>query len=88
MPNYNAMRLFFRGLLQENRNVIIHCFGDPYIVQHFASAPTIICCFDESEMSQKTALQAVLGKIPFSGKMPVNLPHIFSAGDGIETPEQ
>ena len=84
LPNHNAMRLFFRGLLQENRRVIITCFGDPYVVQHFASAPTILCCFDESQTSQKTALQAILGSIPIQGKMPVNLPYVFATGDGID----
>lgn len=83
MPNHNAMRLFFHGILQAHKKLVISCFGDPYVVQHFHTAPTVLCVFDESVVSQQSTVKAILGEIPITGKMPVRLQTIFERGDGI-----
>lgn len=83
-PHYNSSKLFFNGILQNNNTVLINCFGDPYVTKSFTVAHTIVCTFDESPISQKSAAKAIFGEIPIQGKMPVSLAHIFSYGDGIE----
>ena len=47
-------------------------FMDPFIVT-----------YGESACSLKAAAQALLGKIPFAGRIPVGMEGFFRRGDGI-----
>lgn len=83
VPNHNAVRLFFNGIITIARNLVITAFGDPYVNYYCPTAPTFVATFDESVYSQETAVKAWLGEISFSGKMPVTLDGFFERGDGI-----
>ncbi|MDI6402386.1 glycoside hydrolase family 3 N-terminal domain-containing protein, partial [Balneolaceae bacterium ANBcel3] len=81
-PNLNATRLLYQGLLKQNEHLVITCFGDPYITVQCIAAHTLICALDESEITQKTVLEAILGETLVSGRMPVRLEGFFEYGDG------
>jgi beta-N-acetylhexosaminidase len=84
IPNHNAVRLFFLGILTEAKKVIITSFGDPYVMTYYPTAPTCLFTFDQTEMSQETAVKAWFGEIPIRGRMPVSLKNIFERGEGLD----
>jgi beta-N-acetylhexosaminidase len=84
IPNHNAVRLFFLGILTEAKKLVITSFGDPYVMTYYPTAPTCLFAFDQTEMSQKTAVKAWFGEIPIRGRMPVSLKNIFKRGDGLD----
>ncbi|MGO9479408.1 MAG: glycoside hydrolase family 3 protein [Limisphaerales bacterium] len=84
IPNLNAVRLFFLGILTEARQVVITSFGDPYVMTYYPTAPTCLFAFDQSKASQEMAVKAWLGEIPIRGRMPVNLKNIYRRGDGLD----
>jgi beta-N-acetylhexosaminidase len=83
IPNHNAIRLFFLGILTEAKQVVITSFGDPYVMTYYPTAPTCLFAFDQTEVSQETAVKAWFGEIPIRGRMPVSLKNIFRRGDGL-----
>lgn len=83
IPNHNAIRLFYNGIVTMANNLIVTTFGDPYVNYYCQTAPTFVATFDESVYSQEAAVKAWLGEIPFSGKMPVTLDGFFERGDGV-----
>jgi beta-glucosidase-like glycosyl hydrolase len=84
IPNKNAVRLFMFGILTLGIPVIVTAFGDPYVRQFCPAAPTFLCAFDDTVAAQEAAVQAWLGEVPVTGKMPVALRHIFERGDGLK----
>lgn len=50
--------------------------GSPYMLSaHFETAPMAIAAYSNTRGCQRAVVDAVLGKIPFSGKLPVKLPN-------------
>lgn len=84
IPNHNAVRLFFLGILTEAKQVVITSFGDPYVMTYYPTSPTCLFAFDQTEVSQEMAVKAWLGEIPIRGRMPVSLKNIFRRGDGLD----
>jgi beta-N-acetylhexosaminidase len=48
-------------------------FGSPYVAWEIPLLPNLVCVYAGHEAAQKAAVAAMLGKIPFSGKLPVPL---------------
>jgi len=86
IPNINGVRLFYKGILTEAKNLVITSFGDPWVMQYFQTASTYLCAFDNTVNSQENVVKAIFGETPIKGKMPVSLKHVFERGDGIEMP--
>lgn len=84
IPNINAVRLFYLGILSQAKNVIITSFGDPWVMIYFQTACTYLCAFDQTINSQEVAIKAWFGEVPIKGRMPVSLKNIFNRGDGID----
>jgi len=84
IPNINAVRLFYRGILTEAKQVVITSFGDPFVMMYYPAATTCLFAFDTSESTQESVVQAWLGEIPISGRMPVSLKNIYQRGDGLD----
>ena len=55
----------------------------PYDLRAFPKAQTYICTYSILEPSMKALASAMFGKSGFSGHLPVSIPDLYSAGDGI-----
>lgn len=84
IPNINAVRLFYLGILSQANNVVISSFGDPWVMIHFPTAPTYLCAFDQTINTQEVAIKAWFGEIAVNGRMPVSMKNLFKRGDGID----
>ena len=60
--------------------------GNPYVIMDFPAIQNYICTFSGTEISQASAVKALFGEIPISGKLPVNIPGIADRGTGLQKP--
>ncbi len=84
IPNINAVRLFYLGILTQAKNVVITSFGDPWVMIHFHTACTYLCAFDQTINTQEVAIKAWFGELPVKGRMPVEMKNLFNRCDGID----
>lgn len=62
-----------KRLIEENPRTILVSFGNPYIGGSFPALSTYVCAYDNARALQAVAVDALYGRIPFRGKLPVTL---------------
>ena len=65
---------FIKKVLRLKTPSVLIDFGNPYIISDLPQTMTYICAYNDVEVSQIAALKAIIGKIPFRGKLPVSIP--------------
>jgi len=63
--------------------VIAVSFGSPYLLSFFPGVPAYMLAWGGAPVSQRAAAEALLGRSPITGKMPVSIPSHHRYGDGI-----
>jgi CubicO group peptidase (beta-lactamase class C family)/beta-glucosidase-like glycosyl hydrolase len=66
-----------------NQPVATIAFGNPYIIEGFPRIPLYICTFSNADVSQRSAVKALLGEIDMGGRLPITIPKIAELGTGI-----
>ena len=62
------------GALARQKTVVV-TFGSPYLIySNFPTVNTAIALYSDTEECQKAAAKAIMGQIPFRGKLPVKMP--------------
>jgi beta-N-acetylhexosaminidase len=61
-------------------------FGDPYLLGQIPSARTYLLAWSEADTSQRAAARALLGQIPVTGRLPIDLPPAYPVGHGLVLP--
>jgi beta-N-acetylhexosaminidase len=56
-----------------NAQKIFISFGDPYIIKHLPAIDNYLCTYGDSKISQYAVVKGLLGKIKFTGKLPIEL---------------
>jgi len=59
-------------------------FGNPYLIRQFPSVGTYLATYGVADVIEAAAADAVLGRAPITGRVPVSLPGFFTRGDGIQ----
>ncbi|MCF6401974.1 serine hydrolase [Chitinophaga filiformis] len=81
-----AERLLIQQLQQEMPSATV-VFGNPYAIQYFCDAPTIIAAYEDDDITQRTAAAILFGQQAAKGKLPVTVCPNFPYGTGIiQTP--
>ena len=57
-------------------------FGSPYLLSAFPSVPAYLLAWGNSDASQLAAADALLGRAPITGRLPVSIPPHHRRGDG------
>jgi beta-N-acetylhexosaminidase len=70
-------------LTMNNKNIGVVAFGSPYLLRQFPEAKTYVVTYAIEEVAQNAAVKALLGEVPFRGKLPVNIPNLYGIGAGI-----
>ncbi len=76
----------FVNELKEHTKVVLTVFGSPYAIALFKDVPTIVLGYEEDDLAQEAAAQAMMGAIDITGKLPVSASAQFPAGTGITVP--
>jgi beta-glucosidase-like glycosyl hydrolase len=84
LPHRAVMELFYRGILNCGKPVVVSLFGDPFIARYAPSAEMLVLTFDETCFSQASAVAVIFGEIPAKGRTPVAIPPWFPRGSGLK----
>jgi len=75
---------FIKRVLKLKKPVVVIGFGNPYILSEFPEAKTYICSYGAPPISQLSMINALLGRVKISGKLPIEIPNTnFKLNDGI-----
>lgn len=74
---------FLRRLHQQNPNLVLISFGNPYIGATLPGIPAYVCAYDNAKALQEATAEALYGKTPFKGKLPVTVSEKMKVGVGL-----
>lgn len=77
-----AERLIVKQLQSEMPSATV-VFGNPYAIQHWCDAPTIVAAYEDDSITQKVAADLLFGKLGPKGKLPVTVCPGLPEGTGI-----
>ncbi len=82
----NENQISFIKELAKKTKVLLTIFGSPYALEYFEDIPNVILAYEEDEMAQDAAAQAIMGAIDITGKLPVSASPNYPLGTGIKIP--
>ncbi|GAA0531915.1 glycoside hydrolase family 3 N-terminal domain-containing protein [Chitinophaga japonensis] len=77
-----AEKVLVRQLVQEMPSALV-AFGNPYALQYFCEAPTIVAAYEDDSVTQRAAADLLFGKLGPGGKLPVTVCPSLPSGTGI-----
>jgi len=82
-PNLSIFQQALLDSLSSKIDSVINIFfGSPYYVMNFPIFNNIVFMYRNSSEMQRIAAEAITGKFPVHGKLPVSIPNIAKAGEG------
>ena len=74
--------VYLLNALQQPQTITL-VFGNPYALKNIATAPNLIVCYEDDDITQEAAVAMLLGKLQPKGKLPVTVTENMKFGDGI-----
>ncbi|HEX2205984.1 MAG TPA: glycoside hydrolase family 3 C-terminal domain-containing protein, partial [Longimicrobium sp.] len=81
-----AFATFVESLAASGKPTVVVSFGSPYLLRAFPSVGTYLLAWGPAEVSQAAAADALLGRAPIGGRLPVSLPPLHARGAGVTRP--
>jgi beta-N-acetylhexosaminidase len=78
-----AGRLLQQLLARASGKTAVLAVGSPYVAQGFAGIGTYLCTLSSAAVSERSAVRALFGEIPITGRLPVTIPGVAERGFGI-----
>jgi beta-N-acetylhexosaminidase len=78
--------LLARILTHAGPKTAVLAMGNPYLAADFPRIENYLCTFSNATVSELSAVKALFGEIPISGRLPVSIPGIAQRGTGIDRP--
>ena len=78
-----SARKFINDLSKQTK-VVLAVFGNPYTLKFFDGMPYVICTYVNDDAAERKAAQAIMGALPFAGKLPVSSGK-YKYGNGVKT---
>ncbi len=72
-----------RQVLAGTKPSIVLGFGNPYLIEKFPEAKTWLAAFSTVDVAQRAAVRALFGQVAIRGRIPVSVPGVAGAGDGL-----
>lgn len=82
----NQAQIDFVHALAEKTKVVLVIFGTPYALPSFEKIRTTLVAFEDNEISQEVAAQALFGVTDITGKLPVSASKKYLMGTGLIMP--
>lgn len=74
---------FLEALIAGPAPVALVSFGNPYLLREFPGAKSYAAAFSTAATAETAVAKALLGAIPFRGKLPVTIPGLADYGFGL-----
>lgn len=71
---YKKYLKFIKKILRLRAPSVLIDFGNPYILSPLPQTKTYLSAYNDVEVSQISAVKAILGKIPIKGTLPISIP--------------
>jgi beta-N-acetylhexosaminidase len=72
-----------KKLKETGKPVVAVSFGSPYFLRDFPEIEAYLCLYRNQPQAQGTAARAIFGEIDVAGKLPVTIPGVAAAGQGV-----
>ena len=83
-PNMQAlMRTIARQTDQSRRPFVAVLFGNPYTATFLPDVPAIVLTYDFYDRAERSAVKALTGESPITGRLPIGLPGVAERGAGL-----
>jgi beta-N-acetylhexosaminidase len=83
----DASALLLQSVVQAAADkTVVVAMGNPYVAQQLPEIRTYMCTFSNVNVSELSAVKAIFGEIPVSGRLPVTIPDIANRGAGLTVP--
>ncbi len=79
----SSLKKTAKYLAEKGSNVALLINGNPYAAKYFCGAKTVIVNYQETSYNLEASIEAILGNIPFRGKLPVSVCTDLPEGTGI-----
>jgi len=84
-PNMQLLLRAIAGQTEESRKPFVTVlFGNPYTATFLQDAPAIMMTYDFYDRAERSAVKALAGESPITGKLPIGLPGVAERGMGLE----
>ena len=74
---------FMADLREAEHDVVVVSFGKLRILDGLPETESLMMAWSEQDVMQRAAARALLGTVPISGKLPLNLPPFHKRGEGL-----
>jgi beta-N-acetylhexosaminidase len=75
-----------RGSARRSQPMAAVFFGNPYVAASLPDMPAMLLTYDLSDLAESSAVRALAGEAPITGRLPISLPGLFPAGHGLTRP--
>jgi beta-N-acetylhexosaminidase len=76
------LTLLARGSSAE-RPMVACFFGNPYVAGSLPDVPAALLTYDFGDLAEDSAVRALAGEIAIGGRLPITIPGLAAAGDGL-----
>ena len=84
-PNMQALlRAIARQTEQSRKPFVAVLFGNPYTATFLQDVPAMLLTYDFYDRAERSAVRALAGESPITGKLPIGLPGVAERGAGLE----
>jgi beta-N-acetylhexosaminidase len=84
-PNMQQLlRAISRQTEQSRKPFVTVLFGNPYTATFLPDVPAMLLTYDFYDRAERSAVRALAGEAPITGKLPIGLPGVAERGAGLE----
>jgi beta-N-acetylhexosaminidase len=85
-PVVRLLQDLARASAKRNQPMLTVFFGNPYVPLTLPELPAMLETYDFTDYAELSAVRAIAGEIPITGKLPIALPGMFPVGHGLTRP--
>jgi beta-N-acetylhexosaminidase len=78
------LRAIVRQTDQSRKPFVTVLFGNPYTATFLPDVPAMILTYDFYDRAERSAVRAIAGEAPITGKLPIGLPGLAERGAGLD----
>ena len=78
------LRTIARQTEQSRKPFVAVLFGNPYTATFLQDVPVMMLTYDFYDRAERSAVNALVGDAPITGKLPITLPGVAERGAGLE----
>jgi beta-N-acetylhexosaminidase len=79
-----ALQRLLQDLGRRDRPMVTIFFGNPYVATFVPELPAMMFTYDFYDRAERSAIRALVGEAPITGRLPIVLPGLAETGAGLD----